>query len=69
MKTRTPLTSTPAWLELLAGGKGRRALGGSPFDDTIAGDEEPNYLSGMSGNDTLSGAGGDDVLHGNAPSR
>ncbi|MBP1632269.1 MAG: hypothetical protein H6Q11_557, partial [Acidobacteria bacterium] len=41
---------------------------GSRYDDTIVGDDGPNYLSGDEGEDVLIGLGGDDeLLGGDAP--
>ena len=37
---------------------------GTPFDDSIAGDQDGNALYGDAGNDNLSGAGGNDSLFG-----
>ncbi|HET7482705.1 MAG TPA: calcium-binding protein [Actinomycetota bacterium] len=37
---------------------------GSPFDDTIVGDELGNRIDGSAGNDSVSGAAGDDILDG-----
>ena len=45
---------------------GIESLGGSAFDDGLAGDGAANQLSGAAGNDTLSGAGGADTLLGGA---
>ena len=37
---------------------------GSPFNDTLMGDGNPNTLSGFEGNDTITGGGGNDHLFG-----
>jgi Ca2+-binding RTX toxin-like protein len=37
---------------------------GGSFDDTIAGDANPNFVHGGTGNDTISGLDGDDYLFG-----
>lgn len=37
-------------------------------DDTIIGDDDPNYISGGMGNDTIDGGGGHDKLFGTDPS-
>ncbi len=39
---------------------------GSPFNDTITGNDLPNILDGLGGNDILVGLGGNDVLKGGA---
>ncbi|WP_373504251.1 M10 family metallopeptidase C-terminal domain-containing protein [Aestuariivirga sp.] len=50
-------------------------LGGSGFDDQLAGDDAANVLTGQGGNDTIRGHRGDDILlgdfayHGEAPPR
>jgi Ca2+-binding RTX toxin-like protein len=40
------------------------AVAGSPFSDTLRGDQAPNRLAGGGGDDLLSGRGGDDQLSG-----
>jgi Ca2+-binding RTX toxin-like protein len=42
------------------------AVFGSPFNDVLVGDNNPNTLSGQDGNDHLWGLGANDVLLGNA---
>ncbi len=39
-------------------------IGGTNFDDSLAGDSATNWLFGSAGNDTLDGRGGDDSLDG-----
>ena len=39
-------------------------LAGSPFDDKLTGDDDPNVIQAGDGNDTLTGKGGDDTLLG-----
>lgn len=43
---------------------GIEVIHGGPFDDTIAGDANSNYLEGGPGNDTISGLDGDDGIFG-----
>jgi Ca2+-binding RTX toxin-like protein len=63
----------PAAVDLTAGtatGQGAdsltgiEAVHGGPFDDTITGDANANYLEGGPGNDTISGLDGDDFVFG-----
>jgi Ca2+-binding RTX toxin-like protein len=39
-------------------------VGAGPFNDTITGDANPNYMWGMAGNDTIFGLDGDDSIWG-----
>jgi Ca2+-binding RTX toxin-like protein len=55
------LSATGFGTDLLAGLEG---LAGSPFDDSLTGDNLPNLLDGRGGNDVLSGQGGVDGLDG-----
>lgn len=43
---------------------GIEALSGSPYGDTLGGNDSPNYLFGDEGDDTLEGEGGNDGLDG-----
>lgn len=43
---------------------GVEAVAGSLYNDVLRGDDQPNSLNGMAGNDTLFGRGGRDTLHG-----
>jgi Ca2+-binding RTX toxin-like protein len=63
----------PVTIDLTAGtatGQGTDTLTGvedvygGPFDDTIAGDANPNYIHGGAGNDTISALDGDDNVYG-----
>jgi Ca2+-binding RTX toxin-like protein len=66
-------SATPVTINLLAGsatGEGNDTLSaiegayGSPFNDTITGDQNVNRLLGFEGNDTIFGGGGNDHLFG-----
>jgi glucose/arabinose dehydrogenase len=39
---------------------------GTPFADTLNGDDDNNVISGLGGADTINGGGGDDVLYGHS---
>jgi Ca2+-binding RTX toxin-like protein len=43
---------------------GVNAVGASPFNDTLIGDDARNFLSGRDGNDIIFGGGGDDSIFG-----
>ncbi|HYW17669.1 MAG TPA: calcium-binding protein [Allosphingosinicella sp.] len=51
--------TTWAWSELVA-----RSTGGTPDNDTLAGDGNANTISGAAGNDVIEGRYGDDILVG-----
>jgi Ca2+-binding RTX toxin-like protein len=44
--------------------RGFEIVRGTPFEDTIAGNEEPNIIFGLAGDDNISGMDGDDELDG-----